>query len=492
MMPQLTSPTALLAAGSGPDRAGPDRAGQATSARATGSGLLLALFFLVVLLPIHLEMGGQRIGPVRIFLLLTFIPFGVRLFAGKAGRFTAVDGCLLGFVSLMVLTFLYHHGMERFPYAMVQAVEVYGGYLAGRMLVRSLADYQRFIRYFLVVLLVLLPFAVDELLHSRMLISEFFSGTFDVVNNNQAFRFGLARVQVVFPHSILYGLFCSLALASVFYLYQHRLARLLPYLALVIAMTVMALSSAPIISVALQLAMILWDKLTRGAWKLLAGLFALVWLLLDLVTNRGAVVIFVENMTLDPATGWWRIHIWTWGTRTVLNYPLLGIGLNDWVRPFWLSSSVDNFWLLMAMRHGLPAVILLLLAFGLHCRFVMAAKDLAPVARMARTGYAVTLVGLIFTLVTVHVWDSMAVFTMFFLGIGAVFYTAAPEAAVLPESGPESGPISRSLPHSRFPARPDRSDQPRSGQPQPDRPRSGQPQPQPQPDRPQPERVPGK
>lgn len=457
MMPQFTSPTALLPGGSGSDRAG-----QATSARKTGSGLLLALFFLVLLLPIHLEMGGQRIGPVRIFLLLTFIPFGVRLFAGKAGRFTAVDGCLLGFVSLMVLTFLYHHGMERFPYAMVQAVEVYGGYLAGRMLVRSLADYQRFIRYFLFALLMLLPFALDELFNSRMLIADAFSGFFDVVKKNQEFRLGLARVQVVFPHSILYGLFCSLALASVFYIYQDRLARLIPSLALVIAMTVMALSSAPILSVALQLAMILWDKLTRGSWKLLGGLFALLYLLLELVTNRGAVVIFVENMTLDPATGWWRIHIWTWGTRTVLNHPLLGIGLNDWVRPFWLTSSVDNFWLLMAMRHGLPAVVFLLLAFTLHCRFVMMAKDLVPAARMARTGYAITLVGLIFILSTVHVWDSMAVFTMFFLGVGAVFYTAAPSSGDPPADGSPAGRGAgtsprQNLPLSRFPQSPDRA-----------------------------------
>ena len=457
MMPHLTSPAAPL-----PGRSEPGPVNQVTAASKSGSGLLLVLFFLALLLPISLQIGGQRMDPIRLFLLIAFVPFAIGLFTGRAGRFTAVDGCMLGFSTLLVLTFLYHHGVERFPYAMVQAVEVFGGYMAGRMLVRSLADYQRFIRYFLVVLLLLLPFAVDELFNSRMLIAEFLGRFFDVVNKNQEFRFGLARDQVVFPHSILYGLFCSLALASVYYIYKDRLARLIPALALVIAMTLMALSSAPMLSVALQLAMILWDKLTRGSWKLLAGLFAALWLLLDLVTNRGAVVIFVENMTLDPATGWWRIHIWTWGIRTVMNHPLLGIGLNDWVRPFWLTSSVDNFWLLMAMRHGLPAAVLLLLAFILHCRFVMAAKGLSEPAGRARTGYAITLVGLIFILSTVHVWDAMAVFTMFFLGVGAVFYTTTPVSAEpMPESSPAGRGVEpsrrRGLPHSRFPQESDQA-----------------------------------
>ena len=47
-------------------------------------------------------------------------------------------------------------------------------------------------------------------------------------------------------------------------------------------------------------------------------------------------------------------------------HPVFGIGLNDWTRPWWRAkmASFDNFWLLQAMRFGLPTLIFLALAWG--------------------------------------------------------------------------------------------------------------------------------
>ena len=43
-----------------------------------------------------------------------------------------------------------------------------------------------------------------------------------------------------------------------------------------------------------------------------------------------------------------------------MDNPLFGIGLNDWTRPDWMNNSIDSFWLLMTMQHGLIASFLLL------------------------------------------------------------------------------------------------------------------------------------
>jgi len=404
-----------------------------TADRRFGHGILLALFFFAVLLPINFGVGSIRMNPSRLYLLLCAIPFGFRLFTGRAGGVTWVDGCMVGFVTLVVATLLYHHGTAELAYALSQVVEMFGGYMAGRILIRSLADYRRYIRFFLLALLVMLPFAIDEMLHHRMLLTDILSKAFAVVWHNGQSRFGLSRVQVVFPHAILYGLFCSLALASAFVCYQKQPFRWLAYLALVMGMTLMSLSSAPMLSILMQFALITWGKITRGSWKLLAGMVGVIFLLLQLFTHRGAFVIFIETMTLDPATGWYRIFIWDWGWHNVVYNPFLGIGLNDWVRPDWMySSSVDNFWLLMAMRYGLPAVATILTAFLLHITFILRARNLSPEAQTVRTGYVITLVGLIFILTTVDIWDAVQVFVMFFLGAGAFFYTADQSDAAAP------------------------------------------------------------
>jgi hypothetical protein len=389
---------------------------------------ILALFMVVLLIPIQPEAGGQRLDPYRIVLILLFLPFLVSLFKGRAGRFTFADTLILLFGFWMILTMVYHHGVGRMAYASVLAIELVGGYVLGRILIRTTSDYRSFIRYFLVALAVLLPFAMIELLTGRMLITEVLGKFVKATQKFNEMRNGLSRSQVVFPHSILFGLFCSLGVANVYYLYRDRLMSMLPRLALVIAMTLMAVSSAPMLSVGMQVMMIIWDKLTKARWMLLLIITSTMYISLEFLSNRGPVILLIETLTLDPSTAWWRVHIWNYGTVSVMANPIFGLGLNDWVRPYWLASTVDNFWLLMAMRHGLPGVIFLMGGIGAHIFYVLRAKNLTQDQRDVRTGYMVSMVGLLFTLSTVHVWDAMAVLVMFYIGAGSCLYSGISEA----------------------------------------------------------------
>ena len=72
----------------------------ASVAQPASSGVLLALFFLVILLPINPVLGTLRLTPSRIYLIILFIPFAWRLASGKAGRLTWVDGGMLAFAIL--------------------------------------------------------------------------------------------------------------------------------------------------------------------------------------------------------------------------------------------------------------------------------------------------------------------------------------------------------------------------------------------------------
>lgn len=417
------------------------------------SGLLLAMFFVTIILPISMDVAGMNLSPIKVYLLIMLVPFASNLVSGRAGGMVKTDAFMFGFVLWIIVTLVFHHGIERFPYSVILAVEAFGGYLAGRILVRNVADYRRFINYYLILLLALLPLAVYELNYGRMPLADIFKGIFQVQSKNIEFRYDMSRVQVAFPHSILYGLFCSLTIGSICYLYGNSLVRTVPRLCLAIGMTLMSLSSGPMISIVVQLLIVGWGKLTGERWKLLIILVTIAYVFLETFSNRGAVIIFIESFTLNPQSAWWRVYIWKYGTASVMAHPLMGIGLNEWERPFWLASTVDNFWLLMAMRHGFPGIVFLALAVGMHIFFIQRQRNLGPDAALARKAYMVTLVSLIFTLFTVHIWGAMNVMAMFFIGAGVFFYTTDPNPQDAVSAEPDQVPQSarRGLPLSRFP-----------------------------------------
>jgi hypothetical protein len=63
---------------------------------------------------------------------------------------------------------------------------------------------------------------------------------------------------------------------------------------------------------------------------------------------------------IDRQSSYFRLLIYDYGWQSVLAHPWVGIGLNPYRRPDWMvSASVDSHWLLLAIRYGLPAALLL-------------------------------------------------------------------------------------------------------------------------------------
>ena len=125
--------------------------------------------------------------------------------------------------------------------------------------------------------------------------------------------------------------------------------------------------------------------------------------------------------------------------ENVMGSPIFGIGLNDWVRPSWMhSGSFDNFWLLQAMRYGIPSFVFLALGIAASIWSITRAQGLSFGQKQCRTAYMVALTGLLFTLATVHVWGSTSVFFMFYIGAGVWIAQAGDTAAA--EEEPEPGP----------------------------------------------------
>lgn len=387
----------------------------------------LLAFFITIPLLFSFEIAGLRLSPIRIYLLCAFLPTSLALFSRRAGPILAADLTMAGFALWIVVSLLINDGLAQLPNSVMTAIELYGGYLLGRVLIRNPQDFGRMTSIYLGILLILLPLVFIELLTGRIVLNEIL-GVTSLADAGQ--RMGLWRSQSGFEHPILYGLFCSSLAATIFYVYrQSGLVTTLLRLGLVATMTFMSLSSAPLLSLVAQVGLILWDRVTRGSWWLLIMLILLAYFAVAMASNRPPLNVFLTYATFDPTTAWTRLEQWGYGTVAVMDHPILGLGVGEkWTdieKPLWLGDSVDSFWLLTAMRYGFVGFCLLafslLLLIGSVARERMTSKAL----RDMRSGYLISVVGIIFMLATVHIWGAVSIFIFFFIGSGAWLSDAA-------------------------------------------------------------------
>jgi hypothetical protein len=151
---------------------------------------------------------------------------------------------------------------------------------------------------------------------------------------------------------------------------------------------------------------------------LLFGLLVLIVLAIELVANRSALTIIVSYLLFDPGSYWFRRLIWTYGSASVVNHPLFGVGMNEWPRPEWMGASIDNYWLYLAVTHGLPAAGLMLLAFLSVVLPISSRKGLDARLVEYRTAFLITMTALFLVGWTVAFWDTILVLFVFLMGSG--------------------------------------------------------------------------
>jgi hypothetical protein len=82
------------------------------------------------------------------------------------------------------------------------------------------------------------------------------------------------------------------------------------------------------------------------------------------------------------------------------------------------TASIDNFWLFLAIRAGLPAAFLMLLAFLWIYLAVSLKKGLEGRLVDYRTGFLISMTGFFFMGWTVALWDNAYVLFLFMMGSG--------------------------------------------------------------------------
>jgi len=382
-----------------------------------GSNRLILLFVICLALPSELapDIGSIKLPPYRLICLLMFISCIMRVFSTRTKETRGIDTFVILYTAWSVLALLVNHGLAVWQFAGMTALETLGPYFLARALITDSDRFIFWVRCYYKVILIVLPFALYETVTGHHLLKDIaraLTGYPPLVGRPE--RLGLARAFGPFEHPIHYGVFCVLMIGMSSALGRGGFMRVLTVLGAVFC----SLSSGPLLGASVQVALKIWDYFTtsiRNRWRLFASLVAVAYVAVDFMSNRTPFHVLVTYMTFRLTSSYNRILIWEWGTRSVENYPVFGIGQGEWERPHFMSSSMDNFWLLTAVRYGLPALIFLLAALFLIGR-KLERLELTQDSAAIRKGWAISFAGLAMLGATVHFWGGLYCLVMFVLG----------------------------------------------------------------------------
>jgi hypothetical protein len=393
------------------------------------------LYLLAVVIPVGVSVGPLVLTGVRIVLIVMIIPLMIQLFTGRFGKLFATDFLFIAHVLWTAVALVVNNPSQVIQQTGSVGMEFLGGYVLGRAYIRTREDFTALSKVLILFVLAMVPLALLETVTGQVLLVDILQkvpGIRTIGYAVQERRFGLDRVQLGFGHPIHFGLFCSVTFSLCFVAMEGTFGTLRRWItgAVIAGTGFLALSSGAILAIALQFALILWSMMfakVEKRWWILVGLFVLGYIVIDLLSNRRPVDVFMSYATFSAQTAYWRAMIFEFGMQNVWANPVFGIGLNDWVRPWYMyTNSVDNFWLLQAMRYGIPGFLTVTIGYVLIVYHVMR-RDLHadPVLGAIRRAWVFTFLGLSFTLCTVHVWTSMYSFVFFMLGAG-VWLIVAP------------------------------------------------------------------
>jgi hypothetical protein len=402
--------------------------------------LLLASFLCPTELSVYV--GSARIPPHRA-VILALLPFAIARFLGSAGPRTRLfDVAFIGFATWTSIAYLTHHGLsDGLQTAGAQSLDSFGAYLLARAYIRDRRALQATCGALFIAILVAGAIALPETIGGRIFVHELMRGLTGYAHPvGVETRLGLTRAYGTFDHPIHLGTFCGAAFSLLVYASGGTGALL--RLFLIPACVLTGVSSAPLLGVFVQMGLAVIEKGTRGLrGRVAAGVVVVVVLvsLMAIISTRSPFAIIATGFTLDSLTGFYRLVIWENGLENVWSSPLFGIGLNDWKRPYWMvSSTIDAFWLVIAMRTGIPSFLLLVLAVLSLGRAVSRAMRPADKLgmRLAR-GWLISVVAFVLVGCTVHYWNVPYAFFFFFLGLGGCLADPehrAPRAAATVQS----------------------------------------------------------
>jgi hypothetical protein len=393
--------------------------------RKTPLPIILVIASFISPTELSLVVGDLRLSPHRV-VFLVFLPFALyRLAVRPDCRLRLYDVPFFALAAWQTFVFAWHAGTPGFVFGGSWSLESLGAYAIARAYIRDLETLQATLRIVFYSIILAALIATLDTLTGSYFIHELLRKSFGGEPMPPVeFRQGLARAASTFDHPIHYGTYCATMFALVWMSEPQRTWRYVRAVGMAVA-AFLAMSSAPLLSLGMQGAMMGWNKATTAVpYRTQLSLAIIVGLYIGVVmmAQRPPVQILISIATFDPWTGFYRMMIWEHGLENLWGSPWVGIGMEDWVRPKWMfSPTIDAYWLVLPLRTGIPAFLLLVTGIFLIGRGVVkrgrSARD--PLRRRMAAGWMISLVAICLLGATVHFWNVPHALLYFFLGLGS-------------------------------------------------------------------------
>lgn len=339
--------------------------------------ILAVLFVISIFIPVEFFVmaGTVRIETYRVILALTLI-YAFFNFRTVLKRADLTDVLLLGLIVLAFASFWVNHSLQKaIESTGLYSLETLGAFYLAKLFITTPERFYRINLAFIWMLVALtLPAIYEAISHHRILHewAERITGHLSIdyrLYTEYYLRGSIMRATSVFAHPILYGTLAALFFPFAILLFwrQQKLRQFAMIVGLSISMLT-TLSSAPLLSLIFQGFTVLLVKFWHTARRFWVALFfsgLAIAMLIQALSNRGFFGILISYLTFNPNTGYFRMLQWEYSMDDILSHPILGIAHNDWTRPYWkdwMGDSIDSFWLLVTLQHGIFAFILLLTA----------------------------------------------------------------------------------------------------------------------------------
>lgn len=389
--------------------------------------LALRILILSFLIPdeIGVQVGDLALSVYRI-VLIALTPYILKQMISKAHRVNW-NSCDLLAVLLIIWPFI-SFGMNTGFAASIEsggifALEMAVPYFLVRLLVNSRSRRVELAKYVFQMTAVLFFLGLPEALLGQhfthqlahALVGESYTGMAEQ-------RFGIWRALGPLDHAILFGTLCTTSVALSLNMMSLK-RRYLWILAFSIGGAILSASSAPILSAMVQLSLYAWATTMqryRNKWLILVAILAVAYLFIDVLSNRDPIRVMFSYLLLNPTTGYARYYMWilsfdvvaqsTWGMVFGYGYDIeiFNVLENDYWR-ILMQNTVDSFWLVVMLRHGITMLILFAVFVILVLRKGVRSSRISESRRDRRLIQAWFICALGMTLVasTVHFWGQM-------------------------------------------------------------------------------------
>lgn len=385
--------------------------------------VLITLFIGALLLPTGWQLGPLRLTPFLTALLIGFVPLVVVWLRNQTTRVILPDYLIAGFCfwssTALILDMGFSASLE--PNGILFLTTL-GAYLMGRVLVRDAASMAWMIMIGVGVFALMLPALVLESATGAkplLALGGLIGDKFPTVIMDP--RYGIRRAQGSFEHPIAMGIFAASLLAPAVYIVRNRAPRILRLIGapVIVVAGICSVSTGAILTLNVQFGLMLWSRVFRAVkarWRVLTILLAVLYVAVDLVSERTPFHVFVNYAAFSSGSSYNRILIWQFGSAEALRHPFFGIGMGDWERPRWMHASMDNFWLVEAVRYGIPAFLMLAGAIFIILRRAGRVDWRSEEVVLMRRGMTFSIIGTSVAIASVHLWNAGYVWFLFVIG----------------------------------------------------------------------------